>query len=224
MPIPQAPARQYPGSRRNTCFSQPPAGVRFGIGAPASPAHRPRCQQAFVFRGLAVLSGSQCQVPTPNPPGTYEISAHLLLNSALRIEEGAGPEIQVVTSDPSSSHARGQAQATESLKPRKQQKPGIRESNETAAFQNRIPLNSQKGRWPKHPTSAMPTGPPKRHQGNIHDLFETPKFVLRLRRMFFWGSRGRLRRRTGLASSRPLFSAGWWSLCQVPTLNPLRYL
>ncbi len=66
------------------------------------------------------------------PPGTYEISAHLLPNPALHTEEGAGPEIQVVISDPSSSHARGHAQAAEPLKPRKQQKPRIREIDETA--------------------------------------------------------------------------------------------
>ena len=124
--------------------SPPPADVLFGIEAPASPAHRPRFQQAFVFRGLVVLSGSLCQVPTLNPPGTYEISARLLPNPALYAEEEAGPEIQVVISDPSSSHARGQAQAAESLKPRKPQKPRIREIDETAAFQNRIPLTTKK--------------------------------------------------------------------------------
>ncbi len=145
----QAPARQYSGSRRNTKICPPhPAGVLFGIEALASPAHRPRCQQAFVFRGLVVLSGFLCQVPTLNLQATYEISAHLLPNPALHTEEGAGPEIQVVISDPSSSHARGQAQAAEPLKPRKPQKPKIREIDETAAFQNRIPLNTKKAADP----------------------------------------------------------------------------
>ena len=151
MSIGPSPKRQQDNIQdltENLFVSPPPAGILFGVEAPASPAHRPRCQQAFVFRGLVVLSGFLCQVPTLNPPGTYEISAHLLPNPALHTEEGAGPEIQVVISDPSSSHARGQAQAAESLKPRKHQKQRIREIGETAAFQNRIPLNTKKAADP----------------------------------------------------------------------------
>ncbi len=65
-------------------------------------------------------------------------------NPALHIEEGADPEIKVVISDPSSSHARGQAQTAEPLKPRKLQKPRVRELEETAACQNRTPLNTKR--------------------------------------------------------------------------------
>ncbi len=191
--------------------SPPPADVLFGIEAPASPAHRPRVQQAFVFRGLVVLPGFLCRVQTLNPLGTYEISAHLLPNPALHTEEGAGPEIKVVISDPSSSHAKGQAQTAEPLKPRKLQKPRIREIDETAAFQNRIPLNTKTAADPNTRPERCQSDPPKRQQGNIQDLAETPKFVLRLRRVFCLGSRRRLRRRTDLAASRPLFFPGWWS-------------
>ncbi len=112
------------------------------------------------FRGLVVLSGFLCQVPTLNPPGTYEISAHLLPNPALHTEEGVGPEIQVVISDPSSSHVRGQAQAAESLKPRKPQKPRIREIDETAAFQNRTPLNTNKAADPNTRPERCQSDPP----------------------------------------------------------------
>ena len=89
-------------------------------------------------------------VPSPNsePPQVPMRCPPLLPDPALHTEEGAGPEIQVVTSDPSSSHARGKAQAADSLTPRKQQKPTLREINETAAFQNRIPLNTKKAADP----------------------------------------------------------------------------
>ena len=109
--------------------------------------------------------GGPAWVPVPRPnsgpsPGTYEVSAHVLPNPALHTEEGAGPEIQVVVSDPSSSHARGQAQAAESLKPRKQQKPRTREIDETAAFQNRTPLNTKKATDPNTRPERCKSDPP----------------------------------------------------------------
>ncbi len=167
---PQGPARQYPGSRRET-WNFPPASpaLLLGIEAPASPAHRPHFRQGFVFRGVVVLPGPLCQVPTLNPPGTCEISAHLLPNPALHTGEGAGPELQVVTPDPSSGQARGQAQAAESRKPRRPQKSRIREIDETAAFHIRTPLNARKPptQTPNQSdASRTPQGPARQYPGS----------------------------------------------------------
>ncbi len=175
MPTGPSPKRQQGNIQdlaEKLIWSQPPADVLFGIEAPASPAHRLRCQHAFVVSRV----GGPVWVPVPSPnsepPGTYEISAHLIPNPALHTEEGAGPEIQVVISDPSSSHARGQAQAAEPLKPRQPQKQRIREIDETAAFQNRIPLNTKTAVDPNTRTERCQSDPPQRQQGNILDLTE----------------------------------------------------
>ncbi len=148
-------------------------------------------------------------------------------NPALHTEEGAGPELQVVTPDPSSGQARGQAQAAESRKPRRPQKSRIREIYETAAFHTRSPLNTRKPPTQTPNQSDASRTPPRASKAvsrvSPRNLEFSPGFA-----GSSFGDRG-----AGFAGAPTSLPAGLcfprcggpaWSPVQSPNPEPPRYL